>query len=447
LLSNARMRVVAFLLLGLAACSGTVDTTSASASAEGELTSEERRTMGSFFLVEQPSTESTQRMRELMASGPPGGLCFWNPGHVGGVTAREVIRGYSQLAAAAGSPPVLFSADYEGGALSLAPTGKNIPGIQRYVADMTALAHPRWIGRAHRQDLELGKELARLHGYIMARELRSIGINYPLGTVSDLAQHLFSVRGLDADSDRVATLIGEVVSGALSVDHMVFVTKHFPGLGLTTSDTHDDIVVAPLYDEDTAASVIEPFRSAINASVRLAADARLSVLASHAKFPSWDPELNTTVSPAILGSLLREDLGFSGIAVSDAMWMGPYGRMTTAQVLRVYVQTFLAGMDLLMIPNVKYEAALGYFRKLGDDQLSSDEKAALSAQVGLGYSDLRAKFLARTVESRARLDATRDAIGHAHLWMDPSTTVPSTTTTAERARYHQILKQLDARLP
>ena len=441
------MRVIALsVLLGLLGCTGTADTGS-DGEVAAELSSEERRTMGSYFLVEQADTVPNARMQALMASGPPGGLCFWNPSHVGGILARSVILAYSRAAKNAGSPPPLFSVDYEGGAISTAPSGRTVAGIQRYVSNMTSLAHPRWIGRAHRVDEALGKELAHLHGYLMARELRSIGINYPLGTVSDLANNMFVVRGLDTDSSRVATLIGEVVSGALSVDHMMFVTKHFPGLGLTVGDTHDDIVVAPVYSAATAQSVLEPFRSAVNTSVRIGAEARLSVLASHAKFPSFDPDFNTTTSTKILGELLRDDIAFPGVVVSDAMWMGPYGRMSTAAVLRVYVQTFVAGMDILMIPGTKYEAALGYFRKLGDNQLDAAEQELLAAQVGLPYNEVRAKFLTRTTQSRGRLDAARAAIGYAHDNADAEGSSPLSFTSVEHARYNAILHQLDARLP
>ena len=444
-----RLPLLAASLSLVGACTGGVATTDESASTGDALTlsSEARRTMGSFFLVEQPATASDASMLKLMASGPPGGLCFWNPGHVSGATARPIIAAYSRAAQLAGSPPLLYSADYEGGGLSLSPSGHEVAGVQRYVAGMTALAHPRWIGKADRKAAALGTELAHLHGYIMARELRSIGINYPLGTIADLAEGLFATRGIDTDSARVATLMGEVVAGALSVDHMMFVTKHFPGLGLTSGDTHEQVVVAPMYDAATAQAVLQPFVSAVNTSIRVDADARLSVLASHAKFPYWDADFNTTTSTKILNDVLRSDVGFGGVTVSDAMWMAPYGSMTAAQVQRVYVQAFIAGIDMLMIPHVKYVAALGYFRSLADDTLSTSEKTALAAVVGQPYATLRGKFLDRVTESRGRLDAARALVGYAHETMDAAGTAPTSTTMVEHTRYNQILKQLDSRLP
>jgi beta-glucosidase-like glycosyl hydrolase len=303
------------------------------------------------------------------------------------------------------------------------------------------------MGRAHRVTSELGRELACLHGKLMATELRSIGINYPLATVSDLAHNLFATRGLDTDAARVGELMGQIVEGALSVEHMMFVTKHFPGLGLTSGDTHDLIVVAPSYDDATKERVLRPFRGAIDGAAGIDAAERLSVLAGHAKFPSFDAELPTTVSPTILGPLLRDELGFSGVVVSDAMWMGPYGTMPTSQVVRVYVQSFLAGMDLLLIPGAKYESAVGYFRRLAADQLAVEEEDALAAQLGLPFDEVRARFVERVHASRARLDAAREQVGYAHEHMATGTAPPRGLTIAERTRYNEILHQLDARFP
>ena len=444
-----RLALAAASVSLLGACASGVAASDDDTATRASLTAsaETRRTMGSFFLVEQPATAADASMMKLMASGPPGGLCFWNPGHVSGAAARPIIKAYSRAAQAAGSPPLLYSTDYEGGGLSLSPSGKSIAGVQRYVTGMTPLAHPRWLGKADRKDAALGKEIAHLHGYIMSRELRSIGINYPLGTISDLADGLFATRGIDTDSSRVATLMGQVVEGALSVANMMFVTKHFPGLGLTSGDTHEVVVVAPMYSEATAQSVLSPFQAAVNTSIRVDADARLSVLASHAKFPYWDNEFNTTTSSKILDDVLRSDVGFGGVVVSDAMWMAPYGSMTSAQVQRVYVQSFLAGIDMLMIPHVRYAGALTYFRAVADNTLGTAEQVALSAVVGMPYATLRGRFLDRVTESRGRLDAARALVGYAHESMDADGTTPTSTTVTERARYNEILKQLDARLP
>ena len=251
-------------------------------SAAGALSAEDSRTMGSFFLVEQPDTVESSTTLQWMTTAPPGGLCFWNPSHKGGADLREVIRDYSQAAQKAGSPPVLYSTDYEGGGVTLSPSGNHIAGVQRYTSDMTLLAHPRWLGTIDRKDDALGQELAHLHGYITARELKSIGVNYPLGTISDLAENLFATRGIDPDPDRTATLIGQVVDGALSVPNMMYVTKHFPGLGLTKGDTHEEIVTAPSAGLATSGSG-RPSLILLSILARSAASGLLSLACCHWK--------------------------------------------------------------------------------------------------------------------------------------------------------------------
>lgn len=423
------------------------ETDPGSGAAEGALSAEDSRTMGAFFLVEQADTVESDITLKWMTTAPPGGLCFWNPSHKSGAQLRPIVRAYSEAAQNAGSPPVLFSTDYEGGGITLSPSGNHVAGVQRYTSDMTLLAHPRWIGTIDRKDDALGRELAHLHGYISARELKSIGINYPLGTISDLADNLFATRGLDTNPDRVATLMGELIDGALSVPNEMYVTKHFPGLGLTKGDTHEEVVTAPMYTDEQAQEVLEPFLSAINTSIRVMADPRLSVLAGHAVFPYWDPDFTTTTSEKLLTGVLRTDLAFTGVTVSDAMWMAPYDSLSSAQLLRVYVQSFLAGIDMLMIPHVKYASAVSYFRKVGAGTLSTDEQAALTQVIGLSWPDLQTKFAARMVEARGRMDAARNAVGYAHETMDPDGTVPSSTTTTEHTRYDAILKQFSSAMP
>ena len=425
---------------------------------KGDWTLEQLRgSVGRVFLVEHFTAQVSSSMKKTIKTSPPGGILFWNGGsgeHVGAVELRRVIAAYSKVARDAGHPPLLFSTDYEGGALNRSITWNKIPGIQRFTEGLTALAHPRWLGQAYRQSPELGRELAQLHGEIIARELRSVGLNYPLSVVGDLASGLFAVRGIDRDEEIVAELLPEVLDGALSEPGMLFVTKHFPGLGQTAGDTHDQVVVSPVTDAATAERHLSPFRAAVEHLADTADAARLSLMCGHALFPLFDAEKNTTTSPRILQDLLREDpestlpvpaLGFSGIALSDAMWMGPYGTMSWTKLRRVYLESFLAGMDLLMIPGYRYSQARAYFADVLDDQLSQSERDAVAAQLGLDWPTLHQLFVARLGQSLDRVDAAAAKLPHAVDDVDPDGTVPSDLTVTERTRYHEILKTVDPR--
>ncbi len=404
-----------------------------------------RDRIGTVFQAEHFRAEVSNAVKSDIESHPPGSILFWNANNANGAELREVIRTYSEAAFEVGAPPILFSTDYEGGGLRRSHTWSNIPGIQRFTDGFTPLAHGRWLGKAYRVDADLGRELAFLHGQIMAEELTSVGINYPLATVSDLAHGLFSVRGVDRDPAIVADIITDVLDGAMTEPTITFVTKHFPGLGQTTGDTHDDIVVSTVDTAEEAEEHLGPFRQVVDHMRNSEHAKQLSVLCSHAMFPFYDTEKNTTISPVMLQSILRDELDFGGIALSDAMWMGPYGSYSTANLHRIYLESFLAGMDMLMIPGGKYRGARQYFESVFDNSLSDEEKALWEERLGSSWDELHALFIDRLEASVARIDTTTTAIGYAHEAIDEAGVVPSDTTTELRARYYEILKTVDSR--
>ncbi len=399
--------------------------------------------LSELFLVEHSRVALSPSMSATMASAPPGGLVFWNLARGTVSDLRETIRGYEAARVRAGKPRILYSTDYEGGGQSYTTRGSSNAGVQRFVTGMTSLAHPRWIGLAYRRNHAVGEELATLHGKLMAEELKAIGVNYPLATVLDLAEGLFINRSVDADPAVVAPLMARVFDGYASVPGGIFVTKHFPGLGQTRGDTHDGVVVSPITNPGLAQRHLQPFADLVDHSA--ASPFTLSILCGHAKYPVYDATQQTTVSEPILKGLLRgSNVGFRGLALSDAMWMGPYGTMTTSEVLRVYMHSTLSGMDMLMIPGLKYGAALSYYRKVYNGTLSLNEQAALSAEVGLPWPELQAKFKDRATESQAHMDAARGVLSDVREGLSPAGTNPNALSTADRDRYHELLTQTDA---
>ena len=398
--------------------------------------------LSELFLVEHTTVALSPGMAKMMATSPPGGLVFWNLGRGTVSDLRETIRAYEAARVRAGRPRILYSTDYEGGGQSYTTRGSFNAGVQRFITGMTSLAHPRWIGLAYRRNHAVGEELATLHGKLMAQELASVGINYPLATVSDLAEGLFVNRSVDVDPAVVAPLVARMYDGYASVPGGIFVTKHFPGLGQTTGDTHEGLVVSKVTDPAIAGRHLRPFSELIDHSS--ASPFRLSVLCGHAKYPLYDSIQQTTVSEPILKGLLRgPKVQFQGLSLSDAMWMGPYGTMPTSALFRVYVHATLSGMDMLMIPGFRYGAALSYFRKVYNGTLSLDEQALLSAKVGLRWPELRATFKARAAESQARFDAAREVIGDVRSALESPGSTPKDRTQLNRARYQELLRQTD----
>lgn len=403
------------------------------------------KSLSRFLLVETPSAGVTSAYLKAMKSDPPGGIVFWNSSKVGAPELAATIKRYSEELEKANQAPILFSVDYEGGGLSMAPSGKNIPGIQRFRQGFTDTAHGSWLGRSLQQ---YGTELCGLHGRIMGVELSAVGINYPLTLVADLQQNLFKTRGVSRDANEVAECLGVFTQEMAKAGPVIAVTKHYPGLGQNVGDTHDVESVSISKTKADSDRHLLPFRQLISFANREGLESRLSIMSSHGKFPHYDPNHLTTESEILLTKMMRDEFRFKGIRVSDAMWMGGYGSMDGVQLYAVYLNAFRSGLDLLMIPGGRFGGALRAFRAVYMNEAPEDLKAALVARSGLSYEEFRAQFLNRVEESTARIQMTVRTLPYAHNAIQAfrhkmgTNAQPRDATSRERARYNQILKSL-----
>lgn len=394
--------------------------------------------VGQFFLVEQSSPELSQVLMNVNSISSPGGLVFWNASKSDYAKLQSTISKYSAKAKERGEEPWLFSIDYEGGALSKTPSGKTVAGVQRFVKGFTPLAHPIWLGKSMNK---FGTELCELHGAIMGKELSAVGINYPLTVVSDLASRLFSNRGISKNPIQVSECMKAFLKSMSEAESMITVTKHFPGLGQTVGDTHDIVSVSTAKTMDEFNEHLRPFAQLIEFANSYQMGNQLSILASHASFPLVDKKNLTTESSILLDDILVHQLGFQGIRVSDAMWMGDYGRLNGTELYAAYASSFIAGLDLLMIPFAKYKGAIQAFDQLARNQVSQEFKASLEKRMGLPLAEIQEKFLDRANESLSRLKQSKKLLKHAVDVINPIAE-PTNLTRSERIRYGEILHQL-----
>lgn len=405
-----------------------------------EKTNSTRARLSRFFLVEQSNAAFSSSLAEAFRRDPPGGLVFWNFSKSGWQALAQTTARYSQILKQNGHAPALFSVDYEGGGLTMSPSGKQIPGIQRFRAGFTDLAHGVWLGKAIRKH---GFELCELHGRIMGKELAAVGVNYPLTLVSDLAQRLFTVRGISSDAQDVARCMETFTEAMAQAGPVIAVTKHYPGLGQNSGDTHDVVSVSTAKTMADSDRHLAPFHDLVNFANRKGLESRLSIMSSHGKFPLLDSQNLTTESSTLLEGLLRDRFDFRGIRVSDAMWMGGYGDLQGDALYAVYLNAFTSGLDLLMIPGGRFGGALKAFQHVHSDSASPALRSAIENRSRMSFSEFRAKFLRRVDESLNRIDQTLRTLPYSHEIITGD--APSTLTVRERARYYEILRDIDAR--
>jgi beta-N-acetylhexosaminidase len=190
--------------------------------------------------------------------------------------------------------------------------------------------------------------LSRLEGAITARQARALGIDWILAPVADVNNNpdnpIINIRSYGEDPEQVAAHVRAFIEGAHSdAAHKVLVTvKHFPGHGDTNTDSHMALPVLNVDKARLESVELVPFRAAIAAG----AD---SVMSAHIALPGLDAgSVPSTLSPAILTGLLRKELGFRGLVVTDALDMAGIAKQWDPAAAAE--KAILAGADVLLMP-------------------------------------------------------------------------------------------------
>lgn len=186
---------------------------------------------------------------------------------------------------------------------------------------------------------ELGDEAtARGQASAAARALRRVGVDVDFAPVVDTpssARSFLGSRAFSRSAETNATLAAAFVDGLQSAG-VAATAKHFPGLGEAGANTDDKAVVVRAAKWKLTRGLV-PFRSAVDAGAKL-------VMVSSAAYPALDPSgLPAVFSRELLGPLLRDDLGFDGVAVTDAL-----DAPAAARVPHAPTKAIAAGADLLV---------------------------------------------------------------------------------------------------
>ncbi len=196
-------------------------------------------------------------------------------------------------------------------------------------------------------------------GTALAQELRAVGINMNLAPVADVETNpdnpVIFRRAFGSDPQLVGAMVSATIEG-LQTSGVMATAKHFPGHGDTSTDSHLQMPVVNLDRERLEAVELLPFRRAIAANAG-------AIMASHIWFPTLDstPDTPASLSPVVLTEVLRGELGFNGLIMTDALDMDAIdSRFTLAEAS---VMAILAGADLITPgPHVSINAQLAAIR-------------------------------------------------------------------------------------
>jgi beta-N-acetylhexosaminidase len=274
--------------------------------------------------------------------------------------------------------PLLFAADFE-------------RGLGMRLNEVTGFPHAMAFGAANNLDY------ARQSGRITAMEARAIGVHWNWFPDTDVNSNpdnpVINTRSFGEDP----TLVGQMAAAYIEGAHeygMMTTAKHFPGHGDTDTDSH---LAVPLVNGDRAhldSIELPPFHAAIKAGVD-------AVLVAHVSVPALDsdPKRVASISPPIITGLLKQQMGFSGLVVTDALVMDGLMRMfpeggATASA-RAAVEAVKAGNDVLLLPadlDAAYNGVLNAVRNGEISQSRIDESVLkilrAKASVGLNQAQL-----------------------------------------------------------
>lgn len=246
-------------------------------------------------------------------------------------------------------------------------------------------------------DVELTREVARELG----RRLAACGVNLNWAPSADVnsnpANPVIGVRSFGADTDLVARHTAAYVTGLQSAG-VAACTKHFPGHGDTAVDSHHAL---PRIDADAsvlASRDLTPFRAAVEAGTR-------AVMSAHILVPALDPDRPATLSGRVLTELLRDELGYDGLIVTDGMEMRAIS--ATYGIERGSVLAIAAGADAICVGGGLADDET--VRRLRDALVTAVRSGQL-AEERLADAAERVRTLARwTTEATA--DSTADRGG------------------------------------
>jgi beta-N-acetylhexosaminidase len=252
-------------------------------------------------------------------------------------------------------PPLLVTVDQEGGR------------VQRFREPFVRLPPFRSLGRLYDEEPELALKITGACGWLMAAELRAVGVDLSFSPCVDLDRGLADVigdRALHRDAAPVAALARRFAAGARKAG-MAITAKHFPTHAGAHSDSHTEFAVDPRELADLEDD-LKPYRDLI-------ANGLQAVMVAHVSFPAVEPR-PASLSSWWIGEILRGELDFKGAVVSDDLSMT--GASVVGSVATRVRLALEAGCDLVLLCNAPeqvpavIQALEGYVNPAGQLRLS-----------------------------------------------------------------------------
>lgn len=281
-----------------------------------------RNHIGQLFMVGFLGTSVTPDLRAFIKDYKPGGVILFSRNLE---SVEQIVQLTNDLQACSPDSPLLISIDQEGGRVSRLPHG------------FTIFPPCAVLGQSN------STELTYAAAATIAKELRAVGINMNMSPVLDVNSNpdnpVIGDRAFGTTPEVVSALAFANAAG-LQDNRVVACGKHFPGHGDTNADSHKELPVVDASRERLEAVELPPFRRAVEQGIT-------TMMTAHVLYKHLDDQLPATLSPVIIDQLLRQELKYDGVVLTDDLEMQAiadhYGVGDAA------VRAFVAGCDVLLI--------------------------------------------------------------------------------------------------
>ena len=324
----------------------------------------DKREIGNLFFVGFRGTALNAEVAEFLDELNPGGVILFARNIEDPLQVARLNRDLQQHAYQRRSSGLLIGVDQEGGR------------VTRLREPFSGFPPALELARSDAPDDSVRRSAA-----VTARELTLTGFSVDfvpvldvLSSSADLASTVIGDRAFGFDPGTVSRL-GAIVIDAMRAEGIIPCGKHFPGHGGTLVDSHVDLPVDNRDLTELESSDFLPFRDAVSARVEM-------IMTAHVLYPSLDGESPATLSPAIIDRLLRGQIGFDGVVITDDLDMGAVARRHS--IAESSVRALEAGVDLLLIcnePEKAFSAREALVDAIRAGQLTTDRVRASLARV------------------------------------------------------------------
>ncbi len=309
--------------------------------------------IGQLLMVGFDGLTPSRKIKELITKYHIGGVILFERNIKSPLQIAKLCR---ELQSISPETPLFIAIDQEGGR-----------GFSRLKEPFTRFPGNKALGHCFLKTKSI--KLAYKFGEITAKELSAVGINFNLAPVLDVNTNpknpIIGKRAFGDDPHLVSELGLAVIAG-LQDNKVIACGKHFPGHGDTTTNSHKELPIVDHSLERLRKIELRPFAHTIKNGLK-------AVMSAHVLYSQLDDKFPATLSGKIIDGLLREELGFKGLVITDDLEMGAIAN--SFEIEETAVKAVKAGIDILLIshhPDKQKRAIEAIATAVGKGEISEE---------------------------------------------------------------------------